>query len=446
MNKKNVLIVGGGISGVGAAKLAHKLDYNIFITSTNKIDQNHRVILLDLGVQIEEGVNTSEQLKQIDLIIKSPGVPQKIELLNNARQQNIPIISEIEFASLYTNSKIIAVTGTNGKTTTSSMIFHILSEAGVSVDLVGNIGRSFSQSVVENPVDNYVVEVSSFQLEDIIQFKPDVSIILNLNKDHLNRYDNNFQKYIDTKLKIQMNQSESDVFIYFSKDKNITDYLENIKPQKYPFADLKPLHTRYGGWIEKDKIIINTTKKKFNMTIHNLALQGTHNIYNSMAASIAATSIGIKDSVIKKALANFKGVEHRLEFVAKVSGVNFINDSKATNCNAVYYALDSINTPIIWICGGVDKGNNYAPLKRFVAEKVKSIVYLGGTPKKIESAFKSTVQDFTVVNTMKEAVRYAHINANVGDTVLLSPACASFDLFANYEERGHAFKSSVLEI
>lgn len=446
MNKKNVLIVGGGISGVGAAKLAHKLNYNIFVTSTKKIDKKNRDVLLDLGVQIKEGLQTKKQLKQIDFIIKSPGVPQKIELLNDARKQNIPIISEIEFASYNTDSKIIAVTGTNGKTTTSSMLFHILSEAGFSVDLVGNIGKSFSESIVEKTVENYVVEVSSFQLEDIIQFKPDLSIVLNLTKDHLDRYDNNFQNYIDTKLRIQMNQSETDVFIYFSKDRNITDYLDNIKAQKHPFGDLKPVNTNYGAWIEKDKIIINTKKNNFNMTIHNLALQGTHNIYNSMAASIAATSLGIKDTVIKKSLANFKGVEHRLEFVAKVSGVNFINDSKATNCNAVYYALDSINAPIIWICGGVDKGNNYTPLKKFVADKVKSIIYLGNTPKKIESAFKSFVEDIIVVNTMKDAVRSSYLNADSGDTVLLSPACASFDLFSNYEERGNAFKSSVLEI
>ena len=446
MNKKNVLIVGGGISGVGAAKLAHKLNYNIFVTSTKKIDKKNRDVLLDLGVQIEEGLQTKKQLKEIDFIIKSPGVPQKIELLNDARKQNIPIISEIEFASYNTDSKIIAVTGTNGKTTTSSMLFHILSEAGFSVDLVGNIGKSFSESIVEKTVENYVVEVSSFQLEDIIQFKPDLSIVLNLTKDHLDRYDNNFQNYIDTKLRIQMNQSETDVFIYFSKDRNIIDYLDNIKAQKHSFGDLKPVNTNYGAWIEKDTIIINTKKNNFNMTIHNLALQGTHNIYNSMAASIAATSLGIKDTVIKKSLANFKGVEHRLEFVAKVSGVNFINDSKATNCNAVYYALDSINAPIIWICGGVDKGNNYTPLKKFVADKVKSIIYLGNNPKKIESAFKSFVEDIIVVNTMKDAVRSSYLNADSGDTVLLSPACASFDLFSNYEERGNAFKSSVLEI
>ena len=446
MNQKNILIVGGGISGVGAAKLANKLNYNILVTSTQKIDKKHRDVLLALGVRIEEGVQSKEQLKGIDFIIKSPGVPQKIELLKNARKQNIPIISEIEFAYSHTDSKIIAVTGTNGKTTTSSMLLHILSEAGLSVSLVGNIGKSFSESIVENPVENYIVEVSSFQLEDIIQFKPDISVVLNVTKDHLDRYDNNFQQYIDTKLKIQKNQSASDVFIYFSEDKSITTYLKTIKSQKYPFGDLKPVDTNYGAWIEKDKIIINTQKKKFNMTIHNLALQGTHNIYNSMAASIAATSLGIRDSMIKKSLANFKGVEHRLEFVAKVSGVNFINDSKATNCNAVYYALDSVHAPIIWICGGVDKGNNYTTLKKFVDEKVKSIIYLGNTPQKIKAAFKSSVEDIIVVNSMQDAVRASYLNADAGDTVLLSPACASFDLFTSYEERGNMFKSLVLEI
>jgi UDP-N-acetylmuramoylalanine--D-glutamate ligase len=283
-------------------------------------------------------------------------------------------------------------------------------------------------------------------LEDVIKFKPSISILLNIDKDHLDRYDNNFQKYIDTKYKIQMNQSDEDTFIYCSDDKNIIDNLENIKPQKYPFGNLKLSHTNYGGWFAKNQIIINTTKNNFTMTIHNLALQGTHNIYNSMAASIAASSMGIKNSIIKKSLLNFKGLEHRLEFVSKISGVTFINDSKATNCNSVYYALDSISSPIIWICGGVDKGNNYNPLKDLVKNKVKSIVYLGSKPKKIKTNFKSCVKDFIEVNTMQEAVRHSYANAEAGDTVLLSPSCASFDLFKNYEERGNRFKACVLEI
>ena len=446
MNKKNILIIGSGESGLGAAKLAHHLNYGIYVTSTAIINKEIRKQLITLGAILEEGVNTDRYLQFVDLIVKSPGVPAAIPLLNKARKQSVKIISEIEFASNHTNSDIIAITGTNGKTTTSSLLFHILKTAGFNVDLVGNIGTSFASSVAEQKFDYHIVETSSFQLEDIRLFKPKVAILLNITEDHLDRYDYSFQNYINTKLKIQMNQSGHDCFIYFSSDKNITNHLSDNNQITYPFGSKKVNHLKYGGWIDKDKIIIKTIKNNLNMTIHNLALQGTHNIYNSMAASITASSMGIKNSIIKNSLSTFKGVEHRLEFVARVSGVKFINDSKATNCNSVYYALDTINAPIIWICGGVDKGNDYKILEQLVKDKVRSIIYVGEKSKKIENEFKSSVEDFIVVQSMQEAVRNSYSIAETGDTVLLSPACSSFDLFKNYEERGNVFKSSVLTL
>ena len=442
----NILIIGSGVSGVGAAKLSKHTKHNVRITSTQKIRKVNKEIFYGLGIDFEEGQNSISNLTWSNLIIKSPGVPSSIPLLTEARVQGIPIISEIEFAFRFTKSNIIAITGTNGKTTTSKLLWYILSKSGLNVDLVGNIGRSFSESIVEKKFDNYVIELSSFQLEDIVEFRPNIAILLNIQEDHLNRYNNNFEEYIRTKMKIQMNQNSQDQFIYFANDSHINNHLQNVIANKYPFGDSKSHSNSYGAWLQKNKIIINTIKNNFTMTIHNLALQGTHNYYNSMAASIAASSMGIKNEIIKKCLADFKGVEHRLEFVSKIAGVSFINDSKATNCNSVYYALDSINSPIIWICGGVDKGNNYSALKKLVNDKVKSIIYLGTNSRKIKNTFKQDVDDIVVINTMDEAVNHSYKIADSGDTILLSPACASFDLFKNYEERGRAFKSCVSTI
>ena len=442
----NILIIGSGVSGVGAAKLSKHTKHNVRITSTQKIRKVNKEIFYGLGIDFEEGQNSISNLTWSNLIIKSPGVPSSIPLLTEARVQGIPIISEIEFAFRFTKSNIIAITGTNGKTTTSKLLWYILRKSGLNVDLVGNIGRSFSESIVEKKFDNYVIELSSFQLEDIVKFRPNIAILLNIQEDHLNRYNNNFEEYIRTKMKIQMNQNSQDQFIYFANDSHINNHLQKVIANKYPFGDSKSHSNSYGAWLQKNKIIINTIKNNFTMTIHNLALQGTHNYYNSMAASIAASSMGIKNEIIKKCLADFKGVEHRLEFVSKIAGVSFINDSKATNCNSVYYALDSINSPIIWICGGVDKGNNYSALKKLVNDKVKSIIYLGTNSRKIKNAFKQDVDDIVVINTMDEAVNHSYKIADSGDTILLSPACASFDLFKNYEERGRAFKSCVSTI
>ncbi|MAQ31640.1 MAG: UDP-N-acetylmuramoyl-L-alanine--D-glutamate ligase [Flavobacteriales bacterium] len=443
---KNVLVVGSGISGMGAIKLGIHYNYNMRLTTLSSIDEVEKNTLTSLGVDIEEGRHSINDVNWANIIVKSPGVPSNIPLIDAARDSAIPIISEIEFAYRHTESTIIAITGTNGKTTTSHLIYHILKDNGFDVALVGNIGTSFSEQLVCRPADFYVVEISSFQLEDIVDFKPNISVILNIQPDHLDRYNNNFEKYIKTKMKIQVNQDNADSFIYHGDDLNIAPFLSAIKANKYSFSNSTNRSNNHGAFLDGDRIIINTIQNKFTMTIHNLALQGTHNIYNSMAASIAASNLGIQKEIIKKSLSNFKGVEHRLEFVGKISGVNFINDSKATNCNSVYYALDSITDPVIWICGGVDKGNDYSILKDLVASKVKTIIILGRDIKDIHINFKNCVNTIVNVDTMDQAVNKSFSLADSGDTVLLSPACASFDLFQNYEERGRVFKNKVLSI
>tara|TARA_B100001250_G_scaffold414621_1_gene454772 strand:- start:5878 stop:7212 length:1335 start_codon:yes stop_codon:yes gene_type:complete len=444
MNRAHVLIIGAGVSGLGAAKLAKHLDYHVRVTSQDLIIESNKKLLEDLGVEFEEGQHSLSNLACTDLIIKSPGVSPNIPLLKSARKRGISIISEVEFAYRNTNAKILAITGTNGKTTTASMLCYIMKNANLNVALVGNIGISFSETIIDNKFDYYVLEISSFQLEDISEFKPHIAILLNIEKDHLDRYNNDFSFYAKTKMKIHMNQDSEDSFIYFFNDKNIEDYLNTVSAIKYPFGDFRT--NKYGGFLINDKIIIKTIKNKFTMTIHNLALQGRHNFYNSMAAGIAASAMGIKKEIIKNSLSDFKGVEHRLEFVAKVAGVDFINDSKATNCNSVYYALETANAPIVWICGGVDKGNDYDILIDLVEEKVKSIVFLGTNNKKIVSHFKDSVETIMDSSIMEDAVQKAFKLADAGDTVLLSPACSSFDLFQNYEHRGRLFKNAVLSI
>ena len=446
MKKGNILIIGCGISGLGAAKLAKHLNYEVMVSSKDFIPQANKKILKNIGVKFEEGVHSISHLQWADLIVKSPGVPANIPILELAKSESISIISEIEFASRNTDAHIIAITGTNGKTTTTQMLWNILNNAGLNVGLAGNIGISFSETIVEHKFDHYVLEISSFQLEDIIDFKPNISILLNIEKDHMDRYHHDFDDYIKTKMKIQMNQDSDDSFIYFSHDKQITNNLKTVSAIKYPFGDCCLTENQYGGYIIKDTITINTIKNNFTMTIHNLALQGTHNLYNSMAASIAASTMGIKNEIIKQSLSDFKGIEHRLEFVGKVAGVNFINDSKATNCNSVYYALESTNNPIIWICGGIDKGNDYSILTDLVDKKVKAIIFLGKNSNKIISQFNNSVETIIETVNMENAVKSAFRLADAGDTVLLSPACSSFDLFKNYEDRGRSFKNCVLSI
>ena len=446
MRDEKLIVIGGGISGLGAARLAVHKGYNTFLSDNDYLDQDIKNSLLNLSVVLNEGGHNISMLNNADLIVKSPGVPPDIPFLLEAKKQSIQIISEIEFGYMFTQSHIIAITGTNGKTTTATLLWYILKSAGVNVCLAGNIGKSFSECVFENNYSHYVLELSSFQLDDIKTFRPDISILLNINKDHLNRYENDMQNYINSKLKIQMNQTEKDKFIYFSHDSHISPYLNTIKAEKYSFGNTNILSPKKGAWIQDNKIIINTIKNNFTMTIHNLALQGTHNIYNSMAASIAATHMRIKDDIIKKCLSDFKGVEHRLEFVSNVNGVEFINDSKATNCNSAFYALETMNNPVIWICGGVDKGNDYSELKKLVKNKVRIIIFIGKDPAKISRNFKDITDDIVISDSMHDAVNKSYSLANTGDTVLLSPACASFDLFKNYEHRGQLFKSAVLSI
>ena len=444
MNRVHILIIGAGISGLGAAKLAKHLDYDVRVTSNDLISKSNKKLLKELNVEFEEGQHSLSNLDWTNLIIKSPGVSPDIFLLKSARKRGISIISEVEFAYRNTNAKILAITGTNGKTTTASLLSYIMKNANLNVALVGNIGISFSETIIDDKFDYYVLELSSFQLEDISDFKPHIAILLNIEKDHLDRYNNDFDFYIKTKMKIHMNQDSENSFIYFLNDKNIENHLHDISAIKYPFGEFNT--NKYGGFFLNDKIIIKTIKNNFTMTIHNLALQGRHNFYNSMAASIAASAMGIKKEIIKNSLSDFKGVEHRLEFVGKVAGVDFINDSKATNCNSVYYALETMTAPIVWICGGVDKGNDYDILKDLVKEKVKSIVFLGKNSNKIISNFNDSVETIIASSIMEDAVQKAFKLADAGDTVLLSPACSSFDLFQNYEHRGRLFKNAVLSI
>ena len=446
MKSDNILIIGSGISGLGAAKLARKLNYNVRVTSKDSIGESEKKIFSDLSIEFEEHIHSKSNIHWADLIIKSPGISSDIPFCKQVRKEGVLMISEIEFAYRNTDATIIAITGTNGKTTTSTLLWHILNNAGLKVGLAGNIGYSFSESVLNDTYDYYVLELSSFQLEDICDFKPNVSVILNIEEDHLDRYNQKINDYVSAKMKITMNQNAADSFIYFSDDDHINKKLSSIKSKKYPFSCDEKHDNKHGAWIKNNQIIIKTIKNNFTMTIHNLGLQGTHNIYNSMAASIAASAIGIKDEIIKKSLYNFRGIEHRLEFVSRVAGVNFINDSKATNCNSVYYALETVTSPIIWICGGIDKGNDYSILKDLVQRKVKAIIILGENGKKISNCFKQCVDTIVEVNNMEKAVKTGFDFADAEDTVLLSPACSSFDLFKNYEERGRVFKNSVLSI
>ena len=439
---KNILIMGSGKSGIGACKLALSKGYNVKITDSKKIDFQTQKILTAINVNFEEEGHSKSNLDWAEEIIISPGISDKIDFIQLAKKTGIPIYSEIEFAFRFTKKNIIAITGTNGKTTTSSLLYHILKRANLNPKLCGNIGVSFSEVLVSDPGDMYVLEVSSFQLEHILKFKPKISILLNLSPDHLDRYDNNENKYFDTKMLIKSNQDENDSFIYLYDDQNITSRLNNNKKKLFPFGSIK-LNTNISAWIEDDKLIIKNNKNFFTMLLHEMALQGKHNVYNSMAAGIASKILGVSDDILRLSLTNFKGVEHRLEKVLKLDGRVFINDSKATNCNAVYFALESVKTPIVWICGGVDKGNEYEQLDDLVKKKVHSIIVIGKASRKIENHFKEIVPNIIKTENMQSAVIQSYRSAKSGDSILLSPACSSFDLFQNYEERGRVFKECV---
>ncbi len=446
MNQKKIVIIGGKESGTGAAVLAKKQGYDVFVSDQNQIPGQYKNILLDHNIEWEEGTHTGNKMLDALEIIKSPGIPNEAPVMKIIQSKKIPVISEIEFASRFTNAQTICVTGSNGKTTTTNLIYHIFSNAGMNVGLAGNIGKSFAMQVAENDFDIYIIELSSFQLEDIGAFKPNVAVILNITPDHLDRYHYDMQEYVNAKFNITKNLTASDKFIYSNDDPCIDKKIlsSNIQAELLPFSiEITGGQTAY---IQDEQIIITYQNKQFTMGIKELSLSGKHNIYNSMAAGIAARIYDIRKETIRESLSGFQGVEHRLEPYLKIRDVQFINDSKATNINSTWYALESMSDNVIWIAGGIDKGNDYSVLKDLVKEKVKAIVCLGKDNTKIHKAFDSLMPQVVDAGSMAEAVSKAFLLADKGDTVLLSPACASFDLFDNYEDRGNQFKDCVRKL
>ena len=444
---KRVVILGGGESGVGAALLAKQQGYDVFLSDESSLKEVYRNELQAAGIEFEEGSHTEEKIWNADEVVKSPGIPEKNELVKKIRGKGIEIISEIELAFRFKgNSKIIAITGSNGKTTTTALTFHICKIAGIDCALVGNIGYSFARQVAIDPKPLYVAEVSSFQLDDIKTFRPDVAILTNITEDHLDRYDYKFENYIRSKFRIAMNQAANDYFIYCLDDEVTMKYLKQFKIQskQLPISMKKELPN--GAFIKDGDMYVRTGHDYTNMSVNDFALKGIHNQYNTMAACVAASTMEIRKEKIRDAVSTFKNLEHRMEPVATIRGVEFINDSKATNVNSTWYALESMSKPVILILGGVDKGNDYSLITELVKEKVKAIICLGTDNRKIHEAFGNTVS--TIVNTTNaiEAVQAAFHFASKGDVVLLSPACASFDLFKNYEDRGNQFKKAVKEL
>ncbi len=444
---KRLIILGAGESGIGAALLGRQQGYDVFVSDHGSIKENFKQELETRGIAFEEGGHTVEKVLSADIIIKSPGIPEKAGIIKKIREKNIPVIAEIELAYRFAkDKKIIAITGSNGKSTTTALTFHILKTAGFRAACVGNIGYSFARQVALDPVDYYVVEVSSFQLDDVEEFKPHVAVLLNITPDHLDRYDYKMENYVASKFRIIMNQEADDYFIYCKDDPEIAHYLKDkpIKPKTLPFTIMEPI--KEGAFIENNQLNIQLNNDNFSMSIYESALKGKHNLYNSMAAGIAARTMDIRKEKIRESLTSFQGLEHRLEYVTTVKGVDFINDSKATNVNSVWFALESMDKPVVLILGGVDKGNDYSLIRDLVKEKVKAIICLGTDNRKIHEAFGREVELMVNTASAKDAVQAAYLFANKGDVVLLSPACASFDLFKNYEDRGRQFKQAVKEL
>jgi UDP-N-acetylmuramoylalanine--D-glutamate ligase len=440
---KKIVILGAGESGAGSAILARKKGFDVFVSDNGEVKQKYRDILDNNKIRWEEGKHTEDEIYTADEVIKSPGVRDDAPLVIQLREKGIPVISEIEFAGRYATGIKICVTGSNGKTTVTNLIYHILKKAGKNVAMTGNVGSSFAQAVCEGPYDYYVIELSSFQLDGMYSFRADIGVLMNITPDHLDRYDYKLQKYIDSKFRITRNQTKSEYLIYWADDPIIKKELARKKwPMTLlPFsADSKEGMTAY---IENNELIIDYHTKTNLMTIHDLALKGRHNIFNSMAAAIAGKVLTIRKEIIRESLADFQGVEHRLEPVITVFGINFINDSKGTNVNSTWYALECMETDVVWIAGGIDKGNDYSELFPVVKQKVTAIVCLGKDNRKIIEAFRDMVPTIVETTSMEEAVRSSYYLAKKGQTVLLSPACASFDLFSNYEDRGRQFKQAV---
>ncbi len=440
---KRLVILGGGESGVGAAILGKQKGYEIFVSDKGNISKKYKEVLLNKEIDFEENQHTESKIVNADVVMKSPGIPDKVELVKKLKEKGIPVISEIEFAAQFTDAKIIGITGSNGKTTTTLLVHHILRKAELNVGVAGNIGDSFAQQVAENQYENYVLELSSFQLDGIENFNSHIAILTNITPDHLDRYEYDFNKYIASKFRITKNQTATDYLIYDADDEAINNWLKVNKTQAklVPFSLEKELE--YGAYIKDNNIIINITKDKINMPTSTLSIKGKHNTKNAMAATMAAQLLKVRKQTIMESLEDFEGAEHRLENVAKIRDVEYINDSKATNVNATFYALECMDKPTVWIVGGVDKGNDYNDLLALVREKVKAIVCLGLDNDKIKKTFGNVVDIIVETAGAEEAVKVSHKLADRGDAVLLSPACASFDLFDNYEDRGRQFKEAV---
>ena len=439
---KRIVILGAGESGAGAAVLAQKEGFDVFVSDMSAIHSNYKKLLDDHHIEWEEGQHTTEKILNADEIIKSPGIPKEAPMVQKLIQQGTPIISEIEFAGRYSQSKMVCITGSNGKTTTTSLIYHIFKTAGLDVGLAGNIGHSLALQVAESPHEYYVIELSSFQLDNMYQFKADVAILLNITPDHLDRYDNCFENYAEAKLRILQNQTQADSFIYWKDDPVISKELQKhaVHAKAYPFAE----HKENGvvGYIEQEQYTL-AYPSTFQMPQNELSLTGKHNLYNSLAAGLAANIVGIPHDIIRQGLSDFPGVEHRLEKVCKVNNVQYINDSKATNVDACWYALESITTPTILILGGRDKGNDYKPLLPLVKERCVGLVYLGANNQKLHDNFDALGLPVRDTHSMSDCVKACFEMAKPGETVLLSPCCASFDLFKNMEDRGEQFKTLV---
>jgi UDP-N-acetylmuramoylalanine--D-glutamate ligase len=443
MNEKLIVVLGGGESGVGTAILAKKMGFKVFLSDSGIIKDKYRDILNSHNINFEENSHTKDIILKADEVVKSPGIPDTSLIVQELKEKGTSIISEIEFASRYTSAKLICVTGSNGKTTTVNLIYHILKSAGLNVGLCGNVGNSFALQVAEKDFDYYVLELSSFQLEGLIEFRADIAVLLNITPYHLDRYNNDMQEYINAKMRIIRNQRVNDSFIYWEDDPIVTREIEKLKPEVtcYPFGEFKKEHTV--GYTENGKLFINTKGNMFNMELELLALEGMHNVYNSLASGIVAKLMDITDDQLRISLSDFQGVPHRLEKVATVRGVQYINDSKATNVNSCWYALKSMRSKTVLILGGTDKGNDYSEIDDLVRSKARALIFLGKDNSKLHTFFDGKVEEIRDASSMKEAVDLAYKLAQKGDVVLLSPCCASFDLFKNYEDRGDQFKECV---
>lgn len=446
---KKIVVLGAGESGIGTAILAKKQGYKVFVSDKGKIAEKYKKVLLHNDLQFEEEKHTEEKILQADVVMKSPGIPETVPLIIKIEGAGIPVISEIEFANQFTKAVIVGITGSNGKTTTTLLLSHIVNKEKLKVGTAGNVGDSFALQVANENHELFVLELSSFQLDGIVEFRPDIAIITNISPDHLDRYEYKYKNYVNAKFRITKNQTEDDYLIYDADDKAIRQWMQKnkTKAKLLPFTlGNKIENIKEGAYVKGDKIIIELNQNTFTMGIANLALIGKHNVKNTMAATMAATLLKIRKETIRESLSDFEGVEHRLENVLKINGVQYINDSKATNINAAYYALGAMKSPTVWIVGGVDKGNDYEELLPYVNEKVKAIICLGEDNAKIKEAFSNIIDLIIETKGAEEAVKVAYKIAEKGDAVLLSPACASFDLFESYEDRGRQFKRAVRQL